>query len=141
MNLRICIAIAALALAAGLSSSGGAGANAPKPEITRKVISEHEIAGTNRVLQLVSVEIPVGAESAPHVHTAVALNYIIAGSVESRFEGEPAKRYNAGDTYQDPANKKHLEFKNVGAEPLKLILAVEVEKGQPFMRVLPPEPK
>jgi quercetin dioxygenase-like cupin family protein len=113
-------------------------ANAPTPTITRKVIEEHEITGTNRVLQLVLVEIPVGGQSQPHVHSVPALNYIISGVVESRFEGEAVKTYKAGDSYQDPANKKHLEFKNVSrTEPLKFVLAVEVEKGQPFMHVLP----
>ena len=136
MNRRHGILIASLAVAA---LSWPARADTPKPAITRKVISEHEIVGTNRVLQLVLVEIPVGAQSAPHVHSVVALNYIISGEVESRFEGEPVKRYKAGDTYQDPPTKKHLQFKNVSrTEPLKFVLAVEVEKGQPFMRVLEP---
>jgi quercetin dioxygenase-like cupin family protein len=113
-------------------------ARAATPTITRKLIEEHEIAGTTRVLQLYLVEIPVGSQSAPHVHTAVALNYIISGVVESRFEGEAAKTYKAGDSYQDPANKKHLEFKNVSrTEPLTFVLAVEVEKGQPFIHALP----
>lgn len=139
MNRRHGILIASLAVAAALSWP--AWADTPKPVITRKVISEHEIAGTNRVLQLVLVEIPVGAQSAPHVHDAVALNYIVSGEVESRFEGEPVKKYKAGDTYQDPANKKHLQFKNVSrTEALKFVLAVEVEKGQPFMHVLLDQP-
>jgi quercetin dioxygenase-like cupin family protein len=136
MKLRNGLLTASLTMAIAIASL--ARAHAAAPTITRKLIEEHEIAGTTRVLQLILVEIPVGMQSAPHVHAAVALNYIISGVVESRFEGEAVKTYKAGDSYQDPANKKHLQFKNVSrTEPLKFVLAVEVEKGQPFMHVLP----
>jgi quercetin dioxygenase-like cupin family protein len=112
---------------------------APQPTaISRKVISEHAIDGTSKVLQLILVEVPPGAQSVPHTHPAVGLNYIISGEVDSQYEGEVVKRFKAGDSYQDPAGRKHLLFKNISTtEPLKFIIAVELEKGQVFMQPLP----
>jgi quercetin dioxygenase-like cupin family protein len=107
--------------------------------ITRKLIEEHAIAGTNRVLQLIRADFPPGAQSPPHTHPAVGLNYILTGEVDSQYEGEPVNHYKAGDSYQDPAGKKHLLFRNASpTKPLTFLIAVELEKGQPFFQPLQP---
>ena len=89
-----------------------ASAGPPDQGITRTVIGEHPIEGTTKVLELILAEFPPGAQSPAHTHPAVGINYILSGHADSQYEGEPVKRYTAGDTYQDPAGKKHLLFKN-----------------------------
>jgi quercetin dioxygenase-like cupin family protein len=110
--------------------------------ITRKVVEKHPIAGTTKVLELLLVEFPPGAQSPAHTHPAVGLNYVLSGEVASQYENEPVKHYKAGDTYQDAAGKKHLLFKNTSrTESLKLLIAVELEDGQSFLQVLSPQPQ
>lgn len=109
--------------------------------ITRKVVEEHPIAGTTRVLELILAEFPPGAQSQAHTHPTVGLNYIVSGEVDSQYEDEPVKHYKAGDTYQDLAGKKHLLFRNASkTAPLKFLIAVELEKGQSFMQVISQSP-
>jgi quercetin dioxygenase-like cupin family protein len=106
--------------------------------ITRKVIEQHTVEGTSKLLELILVRYAPGAQSPVHTHPSVGLNYIVAGQVDSQYEGEPVKHYRAGDTYQDPAGKRHLMFKNTSdAEPLVFLIAVELEPGQSFVQLSP----
>jgi hypothetical protein len=39
----------------------------------------------------------------------------------------------AGQTYQDPANRKHLIYRNNSLEkPLRFLIALKIKKGVPF---------
>ena len=106
--------------------------------ITRKVVEQHVIEGTSKLLELILVQYPPGAQSPPHTHPSVGLNYIVAGQVDSQYEGEPVKHYRAGDTYQDPVGKKHLMFRNTSrTEPLIFLIAVVLAPGQSFVQLSP----
>lgn len=123
------LACAIPVLAFGADSASG---------ITRRVIEQHPIEGSDKVLEMILVEFPPGAQAPPHVHPATGLNYILSGEVDSQYEGEAVKHYKAGDTYQDPPNRRHLLFRNTSAtEPLRFLIAVELERGQPFSQPLP----
>lgn len=105
-----------------------------KPPITRKVVERHEIPGSTDELEMILIEYAPGAAAAPHLHPVVGLNYIIQGTAESQYEGEALKTFRAGDSYQDPANMKHLIFRNASkTEPLKFLVACKIPKGQSFV--------
>jgi quercetin dioxygenase-like cupin family protein len=109
----------------------------PSAGITRKVVEQRPL-DNGKVLELILVEFPPGAQAPPHVHPAAGLNYILSGQVDSQYEGEPVRRYRAGDTYQDPPERKHLLFRNASAsEPLRFLIATELEPDQVFSRPLP----
>lgn len=132
-----------LAISASTTLTGGPPVSAALAdhEITRTVIEKHPIEGTTRVLDLILAEFPPGAQSPVHTHPAVGINYILSGEVDSQYEGEPVKHYKAGDTYQDPAGKKHLLFRNASKTmPLRFLIAVELEKGQSFVQAIPSSP-
>ena len=59
---------------------------------------------------MILIEYKPGAAAPPHVHPVVGLNCILEGTAESQYEGEPLETFHAGDSYQDPANTKHLIF-------------------------------
>jgi quercetin dioxygenase-like cupin family protein len=122
----------------GVSNAAPPPASPSSDGITRRVVEQHVIEGTSKVLELILVQFPPGAQSPPHTHPAVGLNYIVAGKVDSQYEGELVKHYQTGDTYQDPIGKKHLMFRNTSqTEPLLFLIAVELEPGQSFVQPLP----
>ena len=103
----------------------------------RKVVERYEIPGTTDELEMILIEYQPGAEAPPHLHPVVGLNYIIEGTAESQYEGESLKTFHAGDTYQDPANKKHLIFRNPSkTEPLRFLVTCKIPKGQSFVKPL-----
>src|SRR6266700_1073577 len=89
-----------LAISASSTLTGEQAPLAATPDhgITRKVVEEHPIEGTTRVLELILAEFPPGAQSRAHTHPSVEINYILSGQVDSQYEGEPVKHYKAGDT-------------------------------------------
>jgi quercetin dioxygenase-like cupin family protein len=132
-----CRCLAALGCLISFAASGAD----PATGITRQVVEQHPIEGSGKVLELILVEFPPGAQAPPHVHPATGLNYILSGQVDSQYEGEPLKHYRAGDTYQDPPGRKHLLFRNAsGTEALKFLIAVELEQGQSFSQAVEAAP-
>ena len=105
-----------------------------KSAITRKVVERHEIPGTTDELEMIVIEYQPGASAPPHLHPVVGLNYILEGTAESQYEGEPLKIFHAGDSYQDYANKKHLIFRNASkTEPLRFLVTCDIPKGHSFV--------
>lgn len=112
-------------------------ANAQSDPISRKVIERHDIPGSTEELQMILIEYQPGASAPSHAHPVIGLNYIIEGVAESQYEGEPIKTFKAGDSYQDPANKRHLIFRNASkSKPLKFLVACKILKGEPFSKAL-----
>jgi quercetin dioxygenase-like cupin family protein len=108
--------------------------------ISRKVIERHEISGSTDELQMILIEYQPGAAAPPHVHPVIGLNYIIEGTAESQYEGESVKKFKAGDSYQDPANKRHLTFRNMSkTKPLKFLVVCKIPKGTSFSNALSAE--
>lgn len=126
-----------IAVLCGIAWAGAAMGD-PGGGISRKVLEQHPVESNNKLLQLILIEFPPGAAAPPHVHPARGLNYILSGAVDSQYRGEPVKRYVAGDTYQDPPGREHLLFRNASStEPLRFLVAVELEPGQAFSQPLP----
>ncbi len=108
-----------------------------KPPVTRKIVERYQIPGTTDELQMILIEYQPGVAAPPHLHPVVGLNYIIEGTAESQYEGEPLKMFHAGDSYQDPANQKHLVFRNASkTEQLKFLVTCKIPKGKPFSEPL-----
>lgn len=105
-------------------------------------------------MSLYSVEVPVGANLAPHQHPGLQmarinqgeLTYtVVKGSVEvfegTSTPGSPVKSkmvnagttetFKAGTTIAEKAGMIH-QAKNIGTEPVKIDIAILVPKGDPF---------
>lgn len=107
------------------------------PEATRTIIQRTDIEGSDEELRLMLVEYPPGYASPAHIHPVVGLNYILEGTAESQYEGEDLKTLHAGDSYQDPANKKHLVFRNSSkTDTLRFLVAYRIKKDGTFMHPL-----
>src|SRR5262245_27519486 len=112
-------ALAACSRAPGVNEAGAA-EPATAAKIARRVLERTPIAGTEDELRLMLIEYPPGVAGTPHRHPVTGLCYVIEGTAESQYEGEPLKTFRAGDSYRDPASKPHLIFRNASAEkPLR----------------------
>lgn len=106
---------------------------AARPGVERKIVERVAIDGTDEEFDLMLATFPPGAASPAHTHPVVGLNYIVEGTAESQYEGEPLKTYAAGESYQDPPNRKHLVFRNKSpAKQLRFLVAFRIKKGASF---------
>lgn len=75
------------------------------------------------------VEFPAGYANAAHRHPAAGVCYVIEGTAESQYEGEPAKIIRAGESFQDEADKRHVVFRNVSStDALKFVCSAKIKK-------------
>src|SRR2546423_179529 len=76
-------------------------------------------------------EIAKGASAGRHTHFGTESSYVMEGEVELIVEGEPARKFHAGQAFQVPTGKIH-DANSIGAVPAKLIAVYVVEKGKPL---------
>ena len=83
-------------------------------------------------LQTVTVSYPPGAKSAAHHHakSAFIMAYVISGAIRSQLEGEPARVYQAGETWSEAPGAHHTVSENASAtEPAELLAVFLVDTG------------
>src|ERR1700754_5152468 len=85
-------------------------------------------------LQAVTVSYPPGAKSAPHHHakSAFIMAYVISGAIRSQLEGQPARVYQAGETWSEAPGAHHTISENASAtEPAELlaVFLLDTEDG------------
>ncbi|TLY52808.1 MAG: cupin domain-containing protein [Gammaproteobacteria bacterium] len=81
----------------------------------------------------VIVDYPAGARSAAHRHakSAFIYVYVLAGSIRSQVDDEPAKVYRAGESWFEMPGAHHKVSENASsAEPAKLLALFVVESGE-----------
>ena len=85
-------------------------------------------------MRLTLVEYPPGESAPPHRHPVAGLCYVIEGTAETRYDGEPAKLVRQGQSFQDEANKLHALFRNGSTtDALKFVCFAKIAKGQQYM--------
>lgn len=106
--------------------------------ITRTIVAAHPIPQLpgfeNRFVLL---QYPPGACSPPHTHPVDGVNYIIQGTVESRWDGDGnIEVFKQGEVFLDYAEKKHLLVRNPSTEvELKILVSYVIERGVPNVRM------
>jgi hypothetical protein len=106
-------------------------------EITRTVLERAPVPATNEELRLMLMEFPPGASSPRHQHPAPGVCYVIQGVAESQYEGEPPRRFRAGESYRDTAKRAHVMFRNPSAtEVLRFTCAATLGKDESFFQPL-----
>ncbi len=129
--LPVAAALAAVVASATLAS---ALANGDTPKLTRKLMEQADIPGSDEELRLFSVEIAPGYSVPAHSHPVAGVCYVIEGAAETQYEGEAAKVVRAGGSFQDQAGKTHTVFRNVSpTDRLKFVCATKIKKGQEYL--------
>lgn len=100
--------------------------------IIRTLLEQHEDSDGN-VFELILDTFPAGIEVPVHHHPVVGLNYVLSGTAESQYEGEPLITLQAGDSFLDHANVPHLRFRNPDqTAPVKILISRVRKKAQSF---------
>ncbi|RDH74154.1 cupin domain-containing protein [Mycolicibacterium moriokaense] len=79
-----------------------------------------------------TVTYPPGAKSGAHRHarSAFITAYVISGAIRSQVEGEPARVYHAGETWNEAPGAHHTISENASAtEPAELLAVFLVDTG------------
>ena len=69
---------------------------------------------------------PPGDVSPPHHHAGFVFVYVLAGTVESKLNDEPSKRFAVGETWVEPPGTLHASMSNPSKTEPARILAVFV---------------
>lgn len=83
-------------------------------------------------IEAVTVSYPPGAKSGAHHHakSAFIMAYVISGEIRSQVEGEPARVYQAGETWSEAPGAHHTISENISAtEPAELLAVFLVDTG------------
>jgi quercetin dioxygenase-like cupin family protein len=125
--LAVVVAFAYLAPSRAVSDSD-------TPKLSRKLIEQADIPGSDEELRLFTVEIAPGYSVPAHRHPVAGLCYMIEGAAETQYEGEAAKVVRAGESFQDEAGTTHSVFRNVSpTDRLKFLCATKIKKGQEYL--------
>jgi quercetin dioxygenase-like cupin family protein len=104
--------------------------NGQSPVVQTVFDQPTEIPGKS--MQVVTVNYPPGARSAPHRHanSAFIMAYVISGTIRSQLEGEPARVYRAGETWSEAPGAHHTISENASAtEPAELLAVFLLDTG------------
>ncbi|MEM6108324.1 cupin domain-containing protein [Mycobacterium sp. 050272] len=128
------IALTALTLAVMLAPAAHtapAPGNADQKPVIRPVFNQlTNVPGKS--LEAVAVSYPPGAKSVAHHHakSAFIMAYVISGAIRSQLEGEPARVYQAGETWSEAPGAHHTLSENAsGTEPAELLAVFLVDTG------------
>src|SRR3954447_18345006 len=122
------IAIAFLAPAAHAEPATGDSARTP---FTRTVF-DPPTNDSGKSLVGVTVSYPPGGKSGPqqHAESGFIVVYVISGAIRSQVEGEPARVYRAGETWNDSPGAHHTISENASAtDPAELLAVFLVDTG------------
>ena len=92
-----------------------------------KVVSAQKLPNVpGQSLTAVTVDVPPGDVSPPHHHAGFVFVYVLAGSVDSKLNDEPSKRFATGETWVEPPGTLHASMSNPSKTEPARILAVFV---------------
>jgi quercetin dioxygenase-like cupin family protein len=77
------------------------------------------------------VEIPAGAETGWHKHPFPCYAYILSGEILVDVQGGATNHFTAGQAFAESVDMLH-NGRNAGPEPVRLVMFVTGEKGEPF---------
>lgn len=79
----------------------------------------------------VLVELPPGAETGWHRHTAPCFAYILSGEIAVTQKDGPTRTFRAGDAFAELIDLEH-NGRTIGDTPVRLVFFAAGAKGQPF---------
>ncbi len=131
MHRTLIVALAACVSFAPAARADPTQQNSSQNPVVQQVFDQPtNVAGKS--LKTVTVSYPPGAKSAAHHHASSAfiMAYVISGAIRSQLDGEPARVYHAGETWQETPGAHHTISENASAtEPAELLAVFLVDTG------------
>ncbi|MDN3563760.1 cupin domain-containing protein [Paeniroseomonas aquatica] len=116
--------------ACGLCSALGlaAGARAQPTGITRRTLGTIDYPGDGKHSILMALELAPGALIGRHTHPGIESSVVTEGEIELEVEGQPARRYAAGEGFQVPPGVPHSGRNGPAVSRLAITYVVEKDK-------------
>jgi quercetin dioxygenase-like cupin family protein len=124
-------ALIAVAILAPAAQAEPAPENSGQNPFVRTVF-DHPTNVSGKSLVGVTVSYPPGAKSGAHHHakSAFIMAYVISGAIRSQVEGEPARVYHVGETWNESPGAHHTISENASAtEPAELLAVFLLDTG------------
>lgn len=126
-----------LAAAGGLFCSGTSPSRSAEasavPPISRTILEQQPIAGTDREMDVILVVYQPGVVAPKHHHSSAGFNYVLEGTAESAYGNETPRQYRAGETFMDQADVPHTLFRNPDQHKLlRFLIVANVKANQPY---------
>jgi quercetin dioxygenase-like cupin family protein len=129
MNTTRMMAVAVLIAGSGLALHV---THAQQTGIKRTDALRHDLGVPGREVLQVRVDFDPGVAFGKHSHPGAEVAYVLEGTLEYQFEGEPPVTLKAGEALFIPAGTIHAA-KNVGTGNAAELATYIVEKGKPLV--------
>lgn len=110
------------------------GAQTQQSGIKRTDVLRHDLALAGREVIQVRVDFARGVAFARHSHPGAEIAYVLEGTLEYQFEGQPPVILEAGQALFIPAGTTH-SARNVGSGNAAELATYIVEKDKPLVRL------
>jgi quercetin dioxygenase-like cupin family protein len=111
---------------AAAAAIAGYAAGAAGPSEAQVAFSHPLPNAPGKTLTAVVVNYSPGGKSKPHHHAGVVFAYVLAGSVRSKVDEEPARVYRPGESFFEDLNAHHRVSENASETERAQLLAVFV---------------
>jgi quercetin dioxygenase-like cupin family protein len=143
LSLSIPVAVAQQAPPAAMPQAGAhAGHHAPaaaNATFKATVLYEAPLLGTEaRIYRLYTIDLGPSGATPRHMHPGDEIAQVIEGSVTLEMEGEPARTFQAGQTFHPRPMTPHIARNASASAPARLIVSSITEAGKPSTIMLPP---
>ena len=103
------------------------------------VLYEAPLLGTEaRIYRLYTIDLGPSGATPRHMHPGDEIAQVIEGSVTLEMEGEPARTFQAGQTFHPRPMTPHVARNASASAPARLIVSSITEAGKPSTIMLPP---
>jgi quercetin dioxygenase-like cupin family protein len=104
-------------------------------EIKRTDVQRHDLDVPGREVIQVRVDFAPGAAFGKHSHPGAEIAYVLEGTLEYQFEGQPPVTLKAGEALFIPAGTIHTA-RNVSNGSAAELATYVVEKGKPLVETV-----
>jgi quercetin dioxygenase-like cupin family protein len=107
--------------------------SAQQPPLTRTILQQKDLEGVaGKEVIMYRVETIPGGVAGRHYHPGPELAYVLEGSLIFELDGQPPVTLKAGESVHVPAKHIHNAKNGSTTEPVKVIVFMVGEKGQPL---------
>jgi quercetin dioxygenase-like cupin family protein len=117
------------------SQHGHDAKDAAKQIATRDIIEK--LDGKESKVTFVEVTFEASQAGKPHRHPGPVFGYVLEGKFEFAIDDEPAKLFNAGETFYEPSGCLHRVSKNASDKNKTRVLAVIIHPRDTKQIVIP----
>ena len=127
--------LAAMAAVLIVGSGSALLAQTQQPEIKRTDVQRHDLGVPGREVIQVRVDFAPGAAFGKHSHPGIEIAYVLEGTLEYQFQGQPPVTLRAGEALFIPVGTIH-GARNVGSGNATELATYIVEKGKPLVETV-----